>query len=244
MTMQRYLQHTPILDFNHPDIQALIQQQNWRLLDDYHKIGQIYHFVKDHILFGYNRRDDISASAVLADGYGQCNTKGNLLMALLRAVGVPCRFHGFTIEKSLQKGAIPSWLFPLTPRLIIHSWVEVQYDGKWLNLEGFIIDADFLRAVQQRFPTSKKNFCGYGIATQNLMAPEVEWQGKSTYIQQQGIVDDFGIYDQPDDFYAQRGTNLKGIKRLAYQYLFRHLINRNVKGLRNKHTRWKENPVL
>ncbi|MFT5529960.1 MAG: transglutaminase-like putative cysteine protease, partial [Alteromonadaceae bacterium] len=45
--------------------------------------------------------DDISASDVLADGYGQCNTKGNLLMALLRGLGIQCRFQGFTIDQQL-----------------------------------------------------------------------------------------------------------------------------------------------
>ena len=241
MTSNTYLRVTDILNFNHPDIQSLIDNQGWRELDDFHKIGQVYSFVKDQIAFGYNRSDDIAASDVLRDGYGQCNTKGTLLMALLRAVGIPCRFHGFTIEKSLQKGAIPHWLFPLTPKYIIHSWVEVLFEGKWLNLEGFIIDNDFLDVIQHKFAASAKNFCGYGVATKDLLNPEVEWQGKSTYIQKDGIHDDFGVFEQPDDFYQKHGTNLKGIKRLAYQYILRHLINRNVQRLR-KHKQDTANP--
>ena len=160
---------------------------------------------------------------------------------LLRAVGIPCRFHGFTIEKSLQKGAIPHWLFPLTPKYIIHSWVEVLFEDKWLNLEGFIIDNDFLEVIQHKFADSATNFCGYGVATKDLLNPEVEWQGKSTYIQKNGIHDDFGVFEQPDDFYQKHGTNLKGIKRLAYQYILRHLINRNVQRLR-KHKRDTASP--
>ncbi len=39
----------------------------------------------------------------MKDGYGQCNTKGTLFMALFRSVDIPCRFHGFTIDKKLQK---------------------------------------------------------------------------------------------------------------------------------------------
>jgi hypothetical protein len=45
-------------------------------------------------------------------------------MALLRAVGVPCRFHGFTIDKALQKGAITGVAYQLAPRNIIHSWAD------------------------------------------------------------------------------------------------------------------------
>ena len=124
-----YLEKTKILDFDDQSIQSLIAERNWQTLDDYNKIGAAYTFVKEEIQFGYNRSDDIAASEVLADGYGQCNTKGNLLMVLLRALGIQCRFHSFTIDQQLQKGAIPSYVFWLAPKYIIHSWVEVLYDG-------------------------------------------------------------------------------------------------------------------
>ena len=42
----------------------------------------------------------------MADGTGQCNTKSTLLMALLRAVGIPWRFHGFAISKPLWKASL------------------------------------------------------------------------------------------------------------------------------------------
>lgn len=49
--------------------------------------------------------------------------------------------------------------------------------------------------------------------------------GKSTYIQKEGIHDDFEIIDIPDEFYGAYGTNLKGLKRILYQSLFRHIMN-------------------
>lgn len=227
------LKTTEILDFTHPSIQALIKQRRWHTLNEYERIGAVYTFVKDEINFGYNASDDLKASEVLLDGYGQCNTKSTLLMALLRALGIRCRFHGFTIDKALQKGALPLWAYTMAPQSIIHSWIEVDFQGQWLELEGFIIDDQYLAAIQQKFATITQSFCGYGIATDCLAAPEIQWQGRSTYIQKQGINHDFGIYDQPDDFYREYGTNLKGIKRWLYQNLLRHLINRHVNALRN-----------
>ena len=100
------LQPTRLLDFTHPAIEALVEKRGWRPLPMYDRIGAVYDFVRNEIAFGYNAGDELPASAVLADGIGQCNTKGTLLMALLRAVGIACRFHGFTIDKPLQKGAI------------------------------------------------------------------------------------------------------------------------------------------
>ncbi|MCW9017536.1 MAG: transglutaminase-like domain-containing protein, partial [Kangiellaceae bacterium] len=192
---QSLLESTYILDFGQPDIQALISQRGWRKLRVYEQVGAVYHFVKDEILFGYNRRDDIPASEVLSDGYGQCNTKGTLFMALLRAIGIPCRFHGFTIEQSLQIGAIPNIFIKLAPKYIIHSWVEIYFDNRWINLEGFILDKKYLAAIQQKFSNNTGEFCGYGIATKCLAKPEVDWSGKDTFIQREGIYDDFGVFD-------------------------------------------------
>ena len=222
-----------MLDFNHPQIQSLIEQRQWRDLSQYDAIGEIYNYVRDEISFGYNADDRIPASQVFKDGYGQCNTKGTLLIALLRAVGVPTRFHGFTIYNELQRGAIPNYLFFFAPKRIIHSWVEVYYKERWINLEGYIIDKPYLKQIQSRFAEDNESFSGFGIATKCLASPDVDWTGEDTYIQSDGIADDFGTYEQPDDFYSKHGSNLTGIKKVLFRYALRHLMNRNVNNIRS-----------
>jgi len=226
------IKETQMLDFNQPNIQTLVEQRQWRDLSQYDAIGAIYNYVRDEIQFGYNEDDRLPASRVLADGYGQCNTKGTLLIALLRAVGIPTRLHGFTIFNDLQRGAIPNYLFVIAPKRIIHSWVEVYYGDRWLNLEGYIIDKAYLKQVQRSFVEQSESFSGFGIATQCLAAPDVDWKGEDTYIQRDGIADDYGIYNQPDDFYAHYGSNLSGIKKLLFRYVLRHLMNLNVSRIR------------
>ena len=108
----------------------------------------VYEFLRDEIRFGYNIDDRIPASRVLADGYGQCNTKGILFMALLRGVNIPCRVHGFTIDKKQQKGAMTGFVYQSAPREILHSWVEVFLEGAWYELEGFILDKWYLSQLQ------------------------------------------------------------------------------------------------
>ncbi|MDP2419251.1 MAG: transglutaminase family protein [Hydrogenophaga sp.] len=230
-TLYPLLTATPLLDIQHTDIEALVNARGWRTLAPYEQIGAVYNFVRNEIAFGYNAGDELPASRVLADGIGQCNTKGTLLMALLRAVGIPCRFHGFTIDKPLQKGAITGVAYWLAPQRIIHSWVEVNLDDRWIVLEGFILDAPYLSSLQRRFPDAKR-FCGYGAATPDLSAPEVEWRGRDTYIQKEGIVDDFGIFDSPDAFYARHGSNLTGPKRWLFEHVVRHQMNANVRRVR------------
>lgn len=169
---------------------------------------------------------------MLADGYGQCNTKSTLLMALLRALDIPCRFHGFTIDKRLQRGAITGMAYWLAPRNIIHSWVEVWTGARWARLEGFILDKAYLTALQQRFAAHRGAFCGYGAATPDLQCPQVDWDGGDTFIQRDGINQDFGLFDSPDEFYARHGVNVKGVKRWLFQHVVRQQMNGNVARIR------------
>ena len=147
--MEQYLKETSLLDYNHPSIKNLIQEKEWHKLNDIGKVQQIYNFVKDEIQFGYNLKNSIPASAVLDDGYGQCNTKATLLMALLRAVKIPTQLHGFTINKSLQKGAIDGIWYKLSPQNILHSWAEVYVNESWFILEGVILDKEYLTNLQK-----------------------------------------------------------------------------------------------
>lgn len=232
---QNLLSETPLLDFNSDALQSLISKRGWQNLPTYERIGAVYSFVKDEIKFGYNKEDALAASQILRDGIGQCNTKGILLMALFRGVGIPCRLHGFTIKKSLQRGVVPELIYPITPNNIVHSWVEVYHDGKWINLEGFILDTDYLRAVQAKFK-SKTAICTYGAGTDNLATPMVEWQGTDTYIQKTGINQDFGIFDDPDNFFAAYPQNLSPLKQAFYRFFVRHWMNKRVVKLRSSTT--------
>lgn len=230
-----WLRETALLDYSAPSIAALLERRGWRALDTEARIRAAYEFVRDEIPFGFNVAEDLPASRVLADGYGHCNTKGTLFMALLRALGVPCRLHGFAIDKRLQRGAVTGLFYLLAPRQILHSWVEVQLDGRWINLEGFILDRPYLSALQKRFECAG-DFCGYGVATDNFRAPPVAWTGGDTYIQRKGIVRDFGVFDEPDAFYRQHGTSLAGWKRWLFERWVRHTMNRNVARIRDGST--------
>ncbi len=228
-----YLSSTSLVDYNAPSIQLLIKERDWQRLSDKEKIGVAYNFVRDEILFGYNSDDALSASKVLADGYGQCNTKGTLLMALLRGLGIQCRFHGFTIDKSLQRGVVPELVYPLAPENIIHSWIEIFYKKEWLNLEGFILDSAVLSALQKHFP-ERTSLCAYGTGTNCLQSPDIEWNGTSTYIQKTGINKDLGIFDGPDEFYRDH-RQLTGLRGAFYRYVVRHWMNHRVAKMRDGH---------
>lgn len=236
MDIKEYLSETQLLDFNHSSISSLVNARGWYNLNRYEKIGAAYGFVKDEIAFGFSEKDNIPASRVLEDGYGQCNTKSTLLMALLRRLGVPCRVHGFGIDKRVQKGAVPGFLYALAPRTLLHTWVEVEHQGQWLDLEGCILDKRYLAGVQAGCGSSCHSVCGYGVAIGDVQNPPVEWHGASTYIQKDAIVEDYGVFDTPDDLYRDRGANLNNslTRQLLFKYVVRKIMNARVARIRNK----------
>lgn len=222
--MEKYLRETKMLDYSSKNIQRLIQERNWNDIEVFERLKSIYNFVRDEILFGYNIDDNISASKVLADGYGQCNTKGTLFMALLRACNIPCRVHGFTIDKKLQKGAMTGIVYKNAPQNVFHSWVEVNFEDKWYELEAFILDMEYLRKLQRKNSHCTGAFCGYGVAVKDFKNPIIDFDRNNTYIQSEGINQDFGVYDSPDDLLKEHHQEMSVIKVFFIQK-FRQTLN-------------------
>ena len=230
--MENLLKETTLLNYNQPPVQVLIKKRGWHELSEKDRILATYNYVRDEVIFAYNISDNISATAVLKDGYGQCNTKSTLFMALLRAVGVQCRIHGFYIDKILQKGAMKGFYYKQAPNEILHTWVEVFYNDKWLNLEGFILDMKYLDKLQKKFNDCEGSFCGFGVAIQDFKNPPVEWTGNDTYIQKDGITKDLGIYDSPDELFTAHKQNIGWFKEFVFRNIVRHLMNRNISSIR------------
>jgi transglutaminase-like putative cysteine protease len=228
----RYLGATALLDIDDPRLRALGDERGWPDLHEDARIGAIYDFVRDEIPFGYNTSDDLPASAVLADGYGQCNTKTTLLMALLRANGIGCRFHGATIDKQLQHGVMVGPFYWFAPRSIIHSWAEVLVGDRWVGLEGVILDEAYLAGLRTRIGNPDGPFLGYGVGTEDLADPPVDWTGTDTVIQATGVNADFGVFDDPDAFYRAHGVNARGVKGWLYRTIMRRAMNTRVNAIR------------
>lgn len=232
MPQDDYLKETKLLDYSHPDLVALVERKRWRELEAFERIAAVYGFVKDEIRFGYNESDDIPASQVYRDGYGQCNTKATLLMALLRSVGACCRIHGSRIDKRVQRGILPGLVSAITPTTLLHAWVEVPFDDRWSSLEGCILDADYLGQLQGLFPGVTGSFCGFAVAVSDFREPPITWQGRDTHIQSAAVRKDLGVFASPDALYASYGSNVQGILRFFFKHVVRRWMNQRVASIR------------
>ena len=73
--MYRYLQETKMLNYSDKQIQQLISEKSWKILEEFERIKAIYNFVRDEILFGYNVDDNIPASSSCDRGYGPSSSR-------------------------------------------------------------------------------------------------------------------------------------------------------------------------
>lgn len=230
----RFTKETRMLNYRSDSIKKLIKSRKWRNLNEYEKIKAVYSFVQNEIPFAYNQTDNLRAEQVLADGYGQCNTKATLLMALLRGLDIPCRIHGFEVSKSFQRGigVTSALISALAPNLIVHTWAEVYYQGQWLALEGVITDKKYLQAVKAIFPNVKKSFSACAIATDDFENLSIDWKGKNTYVQSSAIVTDLGTFSSPDEFFKKHSQHWSKTKNFFYVHIARKMMNRSVEKIR------------
>ncbi|WP_227718146.1 transglutaminase family protein [Microbulbifer sp. Q7] len=95
VNMQAYLQDSPIIDWQHPEIVAAAAELKCRSGAKFGTVRNTFEFVRDEIR--HSGDFDVSpvtcrASEVLAAGTGVCFAKSHLLAALLRANDIPAGF--------------------------------------------------------------------------------------------------------------------------------------------------------
>lgn len=229
-----HLKPSPLLDFNHAEIEQLIVSRGWRSLpNEYELIGAIYSFVRDEIAYGYSSSFSTSASKTLQIKRGNCFTKSTLLMALLRGVGIPCRLHVTTISNIIFRGLVPSYMRTFLMKDTYHAWVEPLYNNAWLPLEGHIIDLPYIKKLHKKYPDYMGSFYGYGMAVLNFKNPDTLWSGSPTYVQNKAIMEDLGVFDTPDSFFEQFPRMNAYTRSFRYQKIIRKQLNKNIRKVRN-----------
>ncbi len=229
-----YLESSRLLNYTHPSITSLMADKGWySIKDERVVIDTIYSFVRDEIEYAHTRSYALSASEVLALGCGNCLTKTTLLMALLRAVGIPCRFHAMTINKVIFRGLLRGFSYALAKNQPFHAWVEIQYKNTWLELEGHIVDQSYLQKLQQKFPDYMGSFYGYGIAVLNFKNPENKWRESHTYVQNKAIEEDKGTFDTPDAFFSKFPEAETYTQTFRYKAIIRGRLNSSIRATRS-----------
>jgi hypothetical protein len=163
----------------------------------------LHDFVREQIKFGFNKYFDATPPEyLLAYGYGHCNSKSRLMTTLLRAIGLPAYQHFVVIPKEILRGAIPPSRYWMIPAQVSHSFVEVQLEQRWLELDSYVIDTPYLQGAQMRLLREGSSL-GYGVRTDSTNL----WDGQSNAFAQfdrQHMLEDHGRIGDLEAFFKER----------------------------------------
>jgi hypothetical protein len=200
-----YLRSTRLL--NYESIELMKTRQH--LLTHIHKpkeqLKKLYDYVSS-LPLGYSTNDDIPASQVLKDGYGQCNTKVTLLMALARGAGIPCRVHCYRLSIEVQKGRAPEWVLAFAPKTTLFTWPEFYLNHHWQPLHKIV-----------HTETRDWNSCPFDGAKYALEPVKPEW-----------IIEDQGVWDSQDEYFKKHQPSITGWRKLGWKFFGRRAMNKNL----------------
>lgn len=221
-------------DFNHPSIIQKSIELTQKSQNEEEKVRNIFFFVRDDIQFGFpDNGDFVTASETIELGYGQCNTKSTLFLALCKASNINARIHFSLIKKEIQRGLITGLLYRLIPKHISHSWIEIMLNDRWVKIDSFINDKAFYEAGKALLKKNQWD-TGFSVAcSKNASSIDLNLSDPK-FVQMDAVTQDHGVYDEPILYYntSQYKNRPNPLSLLIYKLLIKSVNNR-VKSMRD-----------
>lgn len=124
---------TPIIDSDHPAVIAFAQRAEGTT--DREMSVSLFYAIRDGFRYDPYRIDvtpkGMSASTVLANGYGWCVPKATLLAAACRARGIPARLGFADVRNHLSTERMRQVMG--TDIFYWHGFTEIHLDGQWVK---------------------------------------------------------------------------------------------------------------
>ena len=130
-----FLEPTHFCNSKNPQIRALAEKITEDYSTEQEKARELFSWVRDHILYRVGKWQN-SALDTLVEGEGTCTNKANLLVALLRSIGIPA---GYGVMKTLGQEYFGPIVIPAFKRQIAqrstHVYATVYLDGQWFKCD-------------------------------------------------------------------------------------------------------------
>lgn len=110
---------------------------------------------------------NVKASDVMQLGYGDCHTKGVLMVALLRAVRIPARLRFVTLPTQFLNGLIDTGT-----QTMVHAITEVFLADAWCQTDAYVVDHAYETAARSLLRVEGR-ILGYGLHAMG----DKEWSG-------------------------------------------------------------------
>jgi len=218
--MQEYVRPTEFCDCDCAGITLKAEELTKDVDSPKEAAMAIFNFVRDRIPFAVSRIDE-KASKTLKKGKGFCVTKTNLQVALLRAAGIPARYHQVVLDKTVLKGLVSdSFYNRQEDRIWFHPWCECYLSGKWIACDLYL-DKDTYNAAIKDGILSKEQILSIDWDGENDLKTATHW-----------MLEDAGIHASYDE------VSKKVMKEIPVpvflMVLACNLSNRYTKKLREK----------
>ena len=164
----------------------------------------LHDYVCENIKFGFTKYyDEAKPDFTLNCGRGHCNPNTELMVAFFREAGLEAHQHFCTLPVGMGAGIGPSFMAYLAERYmpeLSHSYAEVEVEGKWYNIDSYIVDPPLLKSALAKLSAENKSM---GYFTRK--GATNEWDGKSDAFSQfsdELSTEDHGRVDDHKAYYA------------------------------------------
>jgi transglutaminase-like putative cysteine protease len=153
----QYLRATDIIDSDHQDIRAFVEEKTRNAADAVEKAVRLYSAVRDGIRYDpyypFYLPVHYRASVVLKGRRGFCVPKVSLLCAAGRACGIPARPGFATVRNHLATRQLLEFMG--SDLFVFHGFAEFFLEGKWVKATPA-----FNRELCERFGVPPLEFNG------------------------------------------------------------------------------------
>ena len=158
--MNVFLEETQLCNCMHPMIQDIAHQITDTRDDETEKARKIFFYIRDHVRFALGGGGfKAKASRTVQARYGDCATKTNVHIALLRAVGIPARMRSTMVQVSFLKDILPGVLYRVSTKCYtkdFHFWAECYLCGRWISCDSLLDKAFYEGGLQKGLFTKKQ----------------------------------------------------------------------------------------
>ncbi len=182
---------TPYCDHDSDAIRACLRQLVERVEGSGELVMAVaaFEFVRDRVLYAFGPWG-VPASRTLARGEGTCTNKANLLVAVLRAAGIPAAYGVMRVDARRYFGVVgPKFLTRYASRESVHVYGAAFLNGRWVKCDPST-DRDLASRTAQ--------FC-----PQTCL---IEWDGvrdSLDFLEPRHVYADLGLYANIDEMLAR-----------------------------------------
>ncbi|MCG2594155.1 transglutaminase-like domain-containing protein [Ramlibacter sp. XY19] len=226
-----WLGASSLIDLEDPKLRLRVRALTQLSKTEREKALAVYGFVKRMPLTKRVKLRLRTAREVIDSGHGDATDKATLLVAMLRAAGIPARLRYVLVSGDILRG--------LTTRVrkAARPLAEIWLHGRWLRTDTYIFDAAYMAAARQRLKERGWDY-GFGVHVGGAMlwdGYEHSFVGGRATHEDPMVLDDLGVYQDPGEFvdsHAYRALRSR-FARLLHWNVLAPAMQRGISRLRD-----------